>query len=64
MKKIRWLKSEVISFLEEKIKDETVDEDEMEMYEDYKWNGNLDKNKYINTYKNLLREMKKYYDGK
>jgi hypothetical protein len=34
-------------------------EDELEMYQDYKWNKKLNKNNY--TYKKLIREMREWY---
>lgn len=63
MEKLHWTVEEVISYVEYLISLEMADESEMEMYESYKWNnGKLDKNKYINTYKGILRKMKQEYD--
>ncbi|SNZ09976.1 hypothetical protein SAMN05421503_1446 [Terribacillus aidingensis] len=47
--------SEVIEYLEEKIKDNLAYDDELELYEDYKWNGTINTGRY--TYQLLKREI-------
>jgi hypothetical protein len=59
--KNKWRKSEVISFLEYKLQENLASEDEIEMYENYKWFGKLNKNNY--TYRSLLKEMNDEYRG-
>jgi hypothetical protein len=59
MEKLHFRKSEVIAYLEEKILSNMATEDELEMYQDYKWNKKLNKNNY--TYKKLIREMREWY---
>jgi hypothetical protein len=59
MEKLRFRKSEVIAYLEDKILSNMATEDELEMYQDYKWNNTIDKTNY--TYKKLIREMRKLY---
>jgi hypothetical protein len=49
----------VIAYLEEKILSNMATEDELEMYQDYKWNNKLNKNNY--TYKKLIAEMREWY---
>jgi len=61
MRKNKWLKSEVISYLEEKILEDKATDDEMEFYEEYIWFGKF--NRKSDTYKRLLREMNKEYRG-
>lgn len=56
-----WKISEVVSFLEEKIIDGVANEDEMEMYEDYKWYGRFNKDTY--AWKRLLQEMRRIHNG-
>lgn len=59
----RWKQSEVISFLECKILQETATRDELEMYEDYTWNSKLDKTKYTYVIRSLINQMNKEYKG-
>jgi hypothetical protein len=59
MEKLHFLKSEVIAYLEEKIISNMATEDELEMYQEIKWNKKLNKNNY--TYKKLIREMREWY---
>lgn len=59
--KVQFRKSEVISFLEEKIHDGLANEDEEQLYEQYQWENKLDKNNY--TYQQLVNEMKRQYRG-
>lgn len=61
MGKVQFRKSEIISFLEEKIHDGLASEDEEQLYEEYQWNNKLDKNNY--TYKQLVFEMRQNYRG-
>lgn len=61
MGKVQFRRSEVISFLEEKIHDGLANEDEEQLYEQYQWENKLDKNNY--TYRLLINEMKKLYRG-
>lgn len=61
MEKMRFLKSEVISYLEEKILMNEATVEEIEMYEDIRWSNKLKKNY---TYKKLIKEMKRIYDGR
>lgn len=57
MKKVHtWRKDEVIAYLEEKILGEVASDEELELYQDYKWFGKLNKNTY--TWKNLIKEMR------
>jgi competence protein ComGF len=59
MEKLHFRKSEVIAYLEEKILSNMATEDELEMYQDYKWDRKLNKNNY--TYKKLIAEMREWY---
>jgi arsenate reductase-like glutaredoxin family protein len=61
MRKNKWLKSEVISYLEEKILEDKATDEEMEFYEKYIWFGKF--NRKSDTYKRLLREMKEEWEG-
>lgn len=61
MNKIYFSKMEVLAYLEDKILMNMATEDELEMYEEYVWNGKLNKNNY--TYKCLTMEMKRIYLG-
>lgn len=61
MTKVQFRKSEVISFLEDKIHDGLANEDEEQLYEDFRWTNKLDKNNY--TYKCLVFEMRQNYRG-
>jgi len=62
MRKNKWLKSEVISYLEEKILEDKAADDEMEFYEEYIWFGKFDRKS--NIYKRLLNELKREWEGK
>lgn len=62
MEKVKFRTSEVLGYLEEKISDNVATVDELELYEDYQWNGKLSKNNY--TYKSLLSEMRKLHEVK
>jgi competence protein ComGF len=59
MEKLHFTKSEVLAYLEDKILSNMATEDELEMYQDYKWDRKLNKNNY--TYKKLIREMREWY---
>jgi hypothetical protein len=61
MEKVKFRTSEVIAYLEEKLLSNMATEDETILYEEYQWNNKLDKNNY--TYKQLLAEMRKEYEG-
>jgi hypothetical protein len=56
MEKLHFSKSEVTSFLEEMIEIGMATEDEQLLYENYIWDGKLERN---STYKKVLRKMKK-----
>lgn len=60
MKKATLRKIDVIAYLEHKIlhNEETVEE--LELYQDYTWNGTLEEN---DTYESLLNEMFAEYRG-
>jgi hypothetical protein len=60
MQKLRFLKSEVIAYLEELLLDQAATDEQEELYVEYKWTGKLKKNY---TYKVTLKEMKKIYEG-
>jgi hypothetical protein len=57
MEKLHFTKSEVTSFLEEMIEIGMATEDEQLLYENYIWDGELVRN---NTYKKVLKKMKKF----
>lgn len=48
---------EVLSFVENKIKDDTATEDEQILYQDYQWYGKL--NKMSGTYRKLINQIHK-----
>jgi len=53
---------EVIGFLELKILEDRASDEELEFYENYLWFGKLDK--MSSTYKKLLNELKREWEGK
>ncbi|MBE2919381.1 hypothetical protein HPK02_10960 [Anoxybacillus flavithermus] len=53
---------EVIGFLELKILEDRASDEELEFYENYLWFGKLDK--MSGTYKKLLNELKREWEGK
>jgi hypothetical protein len=59
MKQVKFTKSEVISYIETLINDGTANEEHEELYIKYMWSGKLIKN---DTYKSILREMKKLWN--
>jgi hypothetical protein len=61
MEKVKFQKEEVISFLETKIELNEANQEELELYEDYQWSGKLEKN---DTYKMLIKEMRKLFNNK
>jgi hypothetical protein len=63
MQQKKWKQSEVISFVEYKIINETATTEEIEMYEDYRWNEKLDKIKYTYVIKKLIVDMNKEFKG-
>lgn len=63
MEKLHWTVEEVIGFVEGRILDKIADDKEIEMYEDYIWNGELNRDKYLHTYKKVLRRMRYFYEN-
>jgi hypothetical protein len=55
--KSSWRKSEVIAYLESKIVDNQENEDEINLYQDWKWDGVFPSN--VRTYWSLVKEMDK-----
>jgi hypothetical protein len=53
---------EVIGFLELKILEDRASDEELGFYENYIWFGKLDK--MSSTYKKLLNELKREWEGK
>ena len=53
---------EVLGFLELKILEDRASDEELEFYENYLWFGKLDK--MSSTYKKLLNELKREWEGK
>lgn len=53
---------EVIGFLELKILEDRASDEELEFYENYIWFGKTDKKS--GTYKKLLNELKREWEGK
>ncbi|AJA41321.1 hypothetical protein AXJ14_gp002 [Geobacillus virus E3] len=53
---------EVIGFLELKILEDRASDEELEFYENYLWFGKLDKKS--GTYRKLLNELKREWEGK
>lgn len=64
MEKLHWTVEEVVAFLEDLINSEEASDMEIEMYQDYIWNQKFNKIKYFNTYKLVLRKMRRVYDGR
>lgn len=62
MRVMNFQHSDVIAYLEDKISSNTVDDNEMNTYLDWIWNGFINKINY-NTYKNLKREMINIWKG-
>lgn len=60
MTKLHYGRSEVQAFVEELILDQMATEEEQLWYEEIQWNNRFNKN---NTYKGILRKMKKIYEG-
>jgi hypothetical protein len=61
MEKITFRKEEVIAFLEDMIISEMATYEEEVLYQNYKWNGKLEKNY---TYKMVLHRMRELYNEK
>jgi hypothetical protein len=59
MEKIHFCEEEVIGYLENKILDQAADQDELELYQDFKWNGKFEKNY---TYKKVIHSMRELYN--
>lgn len=62
MVEVKFSREEVIGYLEELYKSNEANTDEMELYENYVWNGQLNK-LYKYTYINLVKKMKAEYEG-
>ena len=64
MNKVRFTREEVLAYLELLVISEEADEYELELYQDYLWGFKHKLNIQIDTYKNLLKKMRKvYYKG-
>lgn len=61
MQKVRFLKSEVIAYLEELLLDQAATDEQEELYVEYTYTGKLVKN-YV--YKKTVLQMKSIYEGK
>jgi hypothetical protein len=59
MKKNLLPKSEVLAFVEDLISMQMASEEVLTWYEEYQWNGKLNKN---NTYKKLIKKYKKLHN--
>jgi hypothetical protein len=59
MEKVKFSKLEVLAFVEELILDQMANEDELEWYEEVKWNNNF-KTNY--TYKEIIKKMRNEYE--
>ncbi|MGK4040925.1 hypothetical protein AB0Y20_01390 [Heyndrickxia oleronia] len=57
---LRFRKSEVIAYIEDKIQHGEANNDEMELYADFKWGNKLN----VHTLKKLDKEMKVIWNGK
>jgi hypothetical protein len=58
----RWRASEVLAFLETKIKEDTATRKESELYENVRWfDEKLTSTNYV--VKSLLKQMNKQYNG-
>ncbi|MCM3110015.1 hypothetical protein [Lederbergia lenta] len=54
--------SEVISYIEEKSIDGVATSEEDKLYEEYIWNGTINKLNY-KTFNKAVKEMKRLYEG-
>jgi hypothetical protein len=54
-------KSEVLSFLEWKIINNVATNEEEQLYIDFKWNGEIEKN---DTYKQIIKQYKELHNEK
>jgi hypothetical protein len=59
MEKIHFCEEEVVSYLENKILDQAADQDELELYQNFKWNGKFEK---TYTYKKVIHRMRELYN--
>lgn len=59
--KMHFGQDEVISFLEERVKDNVASEKEFDFYLDLRWNQVFDKELHLHTYKQVLKKMKRLY---
>jgi hypothetical protein len=58
----RWRASEVLAFIEYKASHNEATQEEMELYENVKWNdGKLNKTNYV--IKSLVNQMNREYNG-
>lgn len=62
MEKIKFCEEEVLGFLEDIIISGEANQDELELYENYIWDGKLNKMNY--TYKRLVEQMRELYEIK
>lgn len=63
MERLHFKTEDVIGFLEWLISNDMASVDELEMYEDWKWDDKLDRNKHFYTYKRLLKKLKREYNN-
>lgn len=61
MERNKFRKEEVVSYLEEILRDGTATEEQEELYLNFKWNGKLVKN-YV--CKQTISQMRRLYDEK
>jgi hypothetical protein len=59
MERNKFRKEEVVSYLEEILKDGTATEEQEDLYIQFQWTGNLVKNY---TYKRTISQMIRYYE--
>jgi len=60
METLKFNSEEVISFLETIVSDETANEEQEELLQDYMWSGKLKRNNY--TYKFTISQMRKLWN--
>ncbi|MBD1379192.1 hypothetical protein [Metabacillus arenae] len=60
MTKLNWRKSEVISFIEDCLSENTATEEMEEVYYNLKWNGKV--NRKSAEWKSVIREMKRLHN--
>jgi hypothetical protein len=59
MEKLHFCEEEVISFLENKIMEETANQKEQNLYQNYLWFGKL--HKFNRTYRSLVEQMRELF---